>query len=146
MRLPPMVRSLTPLGWAVVLGLALIVAGCAIKGLRWDPFGREARRLERAEQAARQGQAEAVARHMEAAGHAEQLRRQGAVSATLKSVAATTAQTQAEARRADDATNPLDQERLDRLRAHDRQLCAHAAGLGGCAATAEPARTGGAGL
>lgn len=148
MRLKALMKTLTPLGWGVMMlvVLALCLAMTRGLGLSWDPFGLKAHRLERAEIAARRGQAEGLARQLEAAGQAEQLRRIEAAQGRLKQVAVVTAQTQAEARRAPDADIPLDQTRLDRLRLHDRQLCAHAPNLGGCATSTAPASGGPASL
>jgi len=50
------------------------------------------------------------------------------------------------ARRALDATEPLDPARADRQLAHDRQLCRLRPGLGGCAATADDAAGGARGV
>lgn len=135
-------RSLTPLGWAVVL-MAVLILGLGLArglGLSWDPLGLGAKRLERAETGAERGRAEALARHLETVAQEEQSQQRGQAQRRLRQVDQATTQSRTEARRAEDAETPLAADRLDRLRAHDLQLCDQTRPLAGCpAATGHPA-------
>jgi hypothetical protein len=136
--------------WRQVLGLlaaaaaafALLSAAGAV-GLRWDPFGLQARRLERSEAEVQRLRARltAVTAALEAGRELSVETRAAAARTAAAAEAANALETLA--RGAPDATSPLDPDRLDRLRAHDRRLCELAPALEGCASTA-PAAGGGA--
>lgn len=140
MRAAGLLRSLTPMGWlavAVLSALALFLIGHGV-GLRWDPFGLGERRLRAAQAQAVAATADAAARRLEVEGAAAQARRteqyhqQSAAAERVTAVAAT------DARKAHDASTPLDPDRAARLAGHDRQLCRIAPAV--CAAPAtEPA-------
>lgn len=141
---PPVLGTLTPLGWlatgaAAVGAVALVLGGL---GFRWDPFDLGHRRLDRAEASAATALGEAAARSAEADGQAGQVARLDAAvqsAVTLDRVMARSIQT---ARTADDASLPLPTDRVARLRDHDRELCRIAAALVGCSATSDPADDG----
>jgi hypothetical protein len=129
-----LMRALTPLGWTVLI-VALLVMGLGLSrgiGLSWDVLGIQSRRLEQAKADAERGRAEALARQLETEVRAEQARQQAQVRARLYQLAEVTAHAQSAARRAPDADTPLDKDRLDRLRAHDRLLCDQSQPLAGC--------------
>jgi hypothetical protein len=138
-------RTLTPLGWLAVGLAALAVVALVLGGLgfRWDPFDLARRRLDRAEASAAVARAEAAARSAEAEGQAGQVARLDATLTTTRRIDAATTRSTLAARAANDADLPLSPARLERLRAHDRELCRIAPDLGGCAAPADPAGDGG---
>ncbi|WP_029415688.1 hypothetical protein [Brevundimonas bacteroides] len=137
-----LLRSLTPVGWLV--GICMGLAGVAILlgglGFRWDPFDLARRRADRAEAAADLARSEAAARAAEAEGQAGQVVRLDAAHTIIRRTEAATTPILLEARTAHDADLPLSPDRLDRLRAHDDELCRIASDLGGCAAAPDPAR------
>ena len=130
-------RTLTPTGRLVLVGLALVallvVAGRGL-GLRWDPFGFQQRRVERAEARAAWAGADVAARRAEVAGQAAQAVRLETHHRHILAVERATVAAVTQARSAEDANDPLDLVRADRLRAHDRELCRLAPDLDGCAA------------
>lgn len=141
-------RALTPVGWLVVVAALLATSAVVLGGLgfRWDPFDLNRRRLDRAEASVAAAQAEAIARSAEATAQAAQIvRLDDAVQARVALQRATSLSLQ-DARTADDASVALSPDRLDRLRAHDDELCRLAPNLDGCAATPDPAADGGAAL
>ncbi|MFN3353240.1 MAG: hypothetical protein ACK4Z5_06510 [Brevundimonas sp.] len=136
-------------GWRVAVGLApwvLALAGvlalAAGLGVRWDPFGLGARRLNRAE--ARAVAAEIQVERLNAALEAERglaaVREQAVTRAAVAQASVDDLTIRAEG--APDARTPMDPDRLARLREHDRRLCELAPHLRGCADRAEPARGG----
>lgn len=136
-----LMRTLTPLGWLVLIGAAFVLLTITGRGLglRWDPFSLQQRRLEVAEARATQAESEAEARRVEAAGRAQQaalaeVHHRQTLAVERATVAAVT-----QARSAEDANELLDPVRADRLRAHDRELCRLAPDLDGCAASPGPA-------
>jgi hypothetical protein len=141
-------NMLTPLGWAAAVatavGLALLVLGGL--GFRWDPLGLWQRRLEAAEARAEIGRDEAVARRLETEAQADQLRRVDRLQQQQTAVGRTTAAVIEQARSAEDAHEPLESGRSNRLRGHDRQLCRLTPSLDGCAGAAGAAGDGEAAL
>lgn len=125
MNVTTMLRTLTPLGWAAAL-LTVLVVGVVLArgvGLRWDPFNLTERRLEAVQARAASAEHEASARRLEVEAGQAQARRADSHHRTLVAVAETTARTMEQAGQADDADIPLNEDRADRLRAHDRRLC-----------------------
>ena len=136
-----LIRTLTPTSRLLVLGVAVILlamAGGAL-GLRWDPFGFQQRRMERAEARAAWAEADGAARRAEVAGQMAQAVRLEAHHRKILAVERATVAAVIEAEEADDAKILLDVERAERLRAHDRELCRRAPDLDGCAAASGPA-------
>ena len=124
---PPRVwlRALTPLGWAAALLTAcgmLAVIGQGV-GLRWDPFDLSGRRLRAVEARAASAEARLELQGRQARGREAQQRRLETHHRTGVSVAAAAARAATLARNSDDASIPLEPDRLARLREHDRQLC-----------------------
>lgn len=128
-------RALTPLGWAVAAAmvLAALLALATLAGFRFDPFDLSRRRAEQAQIAAAAARAAARARTLEVEGERVQAERRETAARQIESARAGVRALETEARRADDAREPLDPDRLARLRAHDRELCRQYA-LGGCPA------------
>lgn len=122
-------RLLTPTVWgAVVVAIAMALALFA------DPFGWRARRLDRAEQAAAIGQAEARMRRAEHTAQAAIAKGQRDLQEQQLAVTAITEKSVEQARGQSDAKTPLGDDRHQRLREHDRRLCEQAPSLRGCAA------------
>lgn len=136
-----LLRTLTPTGWLVVAGLAVLLVAMAGRGLglSWDPFGSQERRLETAEARATWAEADAAARRAEVAGRTAQAVRLEVRHRQIQAVERATVAAVTEARIADDAQTLLDVERAERLHAHDRELCRSAPDLDGCAAAPGPA-------
>lgn len=136
-----LLRSLTPLGWlaATLAGLAMTAMLLGGLGFRWDPFDLTRRRADRAEAAADRARSQAAARAAEAEGQAGQVARLDAAHTLARRTEAATIPVLLEARTAHDADLPLSPDRLDRLRAHDDELCRIAPDLGGCPAATDPA-------
>lgn len=136
-----LLRSLTPLGWLAMILAALAVLAVTLGGLgfRWDPFDLTRRRADRAEAAADLARSDAAARAAEAEGQAGQVARLDAAHTITRRTQAATTPILLEARTAHDAHLPLSSDRLDRLRAHDDELCRIAPDLGGCPAATDPA-------
>ena len=134
-------RTLTPTGRLVLVGLALVallgIAGRGL-GLRWDPFGFQQRRVERAEARAAWAETDVAARRAEVAGQAAQAIHLETHHRHIQAVERATVAAVTQARSAEDANDLLDPVRADRLRAHDRELCRLAADLDGCAAASGP--------
>lgn len=131
-----LMRTLTPLGRLVLVGalvLLLAVAGRGL-GLTWDPFNLQQRRLEIADARATYAESDAKARHIEAAGQGQQAARVEIHHRQTLAVQRATVAAVTQARSAENANDPLDLVRADRLRAHDRELCRLAPDLDGCAA------------
>lgn len=124
-------RLLTPLVWGVV-----VVAVGMVLALFADPFGWRARRLDRAEQAAAVGQAEARMRRAEHTAQHAIVQGQRDLQEQQLAVTAITEKSVEQARAQSDAKTPLGDDRHQRLREHDRRLCEQAPSLRGCAAFA----------
>lgn len=141
---PP--RAVIP-AWIKVAAIAVAgMAAVALAAHQWDrlwswlPWSDE-RRLERVIDQRDRLAAEAAAQagHIEAL--TEQARRVETVHRQVTELRDLTDPVIHQARSAPDASMPLDPDRADRLRGHDRKLCKLAAGL--CAvSTAAPARDG----
>lgn len=132
-------RVLTPLGWlatTLLLVVVLVVVGRGL-GLRWDPLQLQARRLEAAEQRLGRAEVEADARAQEAVARGRQIQNLDAFYRNNRAVTAATVAAESRARTADDADTPLDSDRAERLRDHDRELCRLAPAVVGCAAASD---------
>ncbi len=138
--LPPVLRTLAPMGWlalgvAVLAVVAIVLGGL---GFRWDPFDLARRRLDRAEASAAVAMQQADAWSAEARGQAGQVARLDAAVQSAVALERVTARSIHDARTADDSSLPLPADRVDRLRDHDRELCRIAPDLVGCPATPDP--------
>jgi len=125
MRMPGVLRALTPWGWGLMV-LVVVVLAVGIGrglGLRWDPFDVAGRRLEAVETRAETLDRDLSARRLEVEGAQAQARRTTRHHQTLNVVAATTARTLGRTEQAHDAEILLEAGRADRLRDHDRELC-----------------------
>jgi len=135
-------RSLTPLGWLAAVATALALGFVLLGGLgfRWDPLNLQHRRLEDARAQARDATAvaaaQADARRIETGGAAAQARRVDHYHQTTGAADRATTAAVAQVRSADDADQPLETRRADRLRDHDGELCRIAPDLDGCAGAA----------
>ncbi|MNS83327.1 hypothetical protein D3C72_1171110 [compost metagenome] len=136
MRARDLMRALTPLGWLALVGALVLLLGVAGRGLglRWVPFDFQQRRLEAADARAASAESDAEARRIEAAGQGQQAARVEIHHRQILAVQRATVAAVTQARSANDANEPLDLVRADRLRAHDRELCRLAPDLDGCAA------------
>jgi len=143
-------RVLTPGGWGAVLVVVLAVIlvigpGRGLVGglgLRWDPFGAQARRLAQAERTADIAVADAAARTAEAGAERLQQERIRLQQDAARGAVSATAIAASQARNTNDAHSPIDAARAARLLAHDRELCrlaAESGGLDGCPAAPDPA-------
>jgi len=140
MRPRDIARILTPLGWLVLAGTAVLLLMLVARGvgLSWDPFGLQQRRLATAQARATQAESDAQARVVETEGRRQQAARLEIHHRQTLAVERATVAAVTQARSADDANDPLDPVRADRLRAHDRELCRLAPDLDGCAAAPGP--------
>ncbi|GAW40387.1 hypothetical protein SH203_00785 [Brevundimonas sp. SH203] len=145
-------RALTPLG-RLAAGLAALACAVALLGglgFRWDPLNLQKKRLAAAQAEVRQASIEAAAqeeaRRLEAQGAAVQAQRVDHYQQMTTRAERATAAAVVQARSADDADQPLDPRRADRLRDHDGQLCRLAPDLDGCAAATGSAGGGDAAL
>lgn len=131
-----LMRALTPLGWLVLVGVMVLLLALAGRGLglRWDPLNLQQRRQEVADARAASAESDADARRIEAAGQGRQAARVEIHHRQTLAVQRATVAAVTEARSAENANDPLDLVRADRLRAHDRELCRLAPDLDGCAA------------
>lgn len=118
-------RTLTPWGWGLSLAVVVVLAVVVGRGvgLRWDPFDLAGRRLEAAQTQAETLDRDLSARRLELEGAQAQARRTTRHHQTLNAVATTTARALERTEQADDAEIPLEADRADRLRDHDRELC-----------------------
>ncbi|QCQ99451.1 hypothetical protein [Brevundimonas sp. SGAir0440] len=141
-------RALTPLGWLAAAATALALGFVLLGGLgfRWDPLNLQHKRLEaariQARDAAAVAAAQADARRIETEGAAVQARRVDHYYHTTGAARRVTTAAVAQARSADDADQPLETLRADRLRDHDGELCRIAPDLAGCAGATDLARGG----
>jgi hypothetical protein len=118
----------SPWGWALS-GLALIaflwlvVVALGGLGFRFDPLDLTRRRADRAEDRAVLATLDAGARAREVAGERDPTRRVEATRDQVRQAQVVAADFITQARAAPDANQPLDADRLDRLRRADERLC-----------------------
>jgi hypothetical protein len=115
-------RIITPIGWLVIAAVAVVLFGLAglarpsFLGLKFDPFGIDARKLDQLTD-------QVSVMEREATGNAE------ITNATQKhhgrevALRELSRQAEIEARTASDAETPLTPDRVGRLRAADHRLC-----------------------
>lgn len=120
---------MTPRLWISLAGAGAVLA--AVLGLYWkgrlDAAVRSAARVEAA-------RAEAATARLEAQGERDLARRIEIVVRQKEAAAAALIDLAATATKAEDADEPLDPDRISRLRDFDRRLCEQAPELAGCAA------------
>lgn len=115
-------RIITPTGWLVIAAVAVVLFGLAglarpsFLGLKFDPFGIDARKLDRLE-------SEVSVLEREATGNAEIAAATQTFHTREVVIRELSRQAEIEARTAPDAETPLDPSRVDRLRAADHRLC-----------------------
>lgn len=118
-----------------LVGATILMAGAA--GLYWK--GRfEGAARERPKVAAAQAQA-AIA-GLEALGERDSSVRVGAAAQVRDAARRSVLRVAEHANKSEDADDPLDPDRLSRLRAHDEQLCEAAPALAGCATADDAGR------
>ena len=115
-------RIITPTGWLIIAAVAVVLFGLAglarpsFLGLKFDPFGIDARKIDRLEN-------DVSVLEREATGNAE------ITNATQKhhgrevALRELSRNAEIEARKAPDAETPLDSDRVARIRAADHRLC-----------------------
>ena len=115
-------RIITPTGWLVIAAVALVLFGLAglarpsFLGLKFDPFGIDARKIDRLE-------TEVSVLEREATGNAEIAAATQTFHTREVVIRDITRQAEIEARTAPDAETPLDHNRVARIRAADHRLC-----------------------
>jgi hypothetical protein len=115
-------RIITPTGWLVIAAVAVVLFGLAglarpsFLGLKFDPFGIDARKIDRLEN-------DVSVLEREAAGNAEIAIASQTVHTREVVIRDLARQAEIEARTASDANTPLDPDRVARIRAADNRLC-----------------------
>ena len=115
-------RIITPTGWLVIAAVAVVLFGLAglarpsFLGLKFDPFGIDARKLDQlADQVS--------VMEREATGNAEIAIASQTFHTREVVIRDLARQAEIEARTAPDAETPLDPDRVARIRAADNRLC-----------------------
>jgi hypothetical protein len=115
-------RIITPTGWLVIAAVAVVLFGLAglarpsFLGFKFDPFGIDARKIDRLE-------SEVSVLEREATGNAEIAAATQTFHTREVVIRDLARQAEIEARTAPDAETPLDPDRVGRLRAADNRLC-----------------------
>jgi hypothetical protein len=115
-------RALSKTGWLVIAAVAVVLFGLAglarpsFLGLKFDPFGIDARKIDRLE-------TEVSVLEREAVGQAEIAAATQTFHTREVVIRDLARQSETEARTAPDAETPLDPDRVDRIRAADNRLC-----------------------
>jgi hypothetical protein len=115
-------RIITPTGWLVIAAVAVVLFGLAglarpsFLGLKFDPFGIDARKINRLE-------TEVSVLEREAVGQAEIATATQTFHTREVVIRDLSRQAEIEARTAPDAETPLTPDRVGRLRAADNRLC-----------------------
>jgi len=115
-------RALSKTGWLVIAAVAVVMFGLAglarpsFLGLKFDPFGIDARKIDRLE-----GEVSVLER--EAVGNAEIAAATQTFHTREVVIRDLARQAEIEARTAPDAETPLDPDRVARIRAADDRLC-----------------------
>jgi hypothetical protein len=115
-------RIITPTGWLVIAAVAVVLFGLAglarpgFLGLKFDPFGIDARKIDRLE-------TEVSVLEREATGNAEIAAATQTFHTREVVIRDLARQSETEARTAPDAETPLDPDRVARIRAADHRLC-----------------------
>jgi hypothetical protein len=115
-------RIITPTGWLIIVAVAVVVFSLAglvrpsFLGLKFDPFGIDARKIDRLE-------SEVSVLEREAVGNAEIAAATQTFHTREVVIRELSRQAEIEARTAPDAETPLTPDRVGRLRAADHRLC-----------------------
>ncbi len=115
-------RIITPTGWLVIAAVAVVLFGLAgltrpsFLGLKFDPFGIDARKIDRLER-------EVSVLEREATGNAEIAVATQTFHTREVVIRDLARKAEIEARTAPDAETPLDPDRVARIRAADNRLC-----------------------
>ena len=115
-------RIITPTGWLALFAAFWVLFGLAglarpsFLGLKFDPFGIDARKIDRLE-------SEVSVLEREAVGNAEIAAATQTFHTREVVIRELSRQAEIEARTAPDAETPLDPSRVDRLRSADNRLC-----------------------
>jgi hypothetical protein len=115
-------RALSKTGWLVIAAVAVVMFGFAglarpsFLGLKFDPFGIDARKIDRLE-----GEVSVLER--EAVGNAEIAAATQTFHTREVVIRDLARQAETEARTAPDAETPLNADRVARIRAADHRLC-----------------------
>jgi hypothetical protein len=115
-------RVITPTGWLVIAAVGVVLFGLAglarpsFLGLKFDPFGIDARKMDRLE-----SQVSVLER--EAAGNAEIASATQTFHTREVVIRELSRNAEIDARKAHDAETPLDPDRVARIRAADNRLC-----------------------
>jgi hypothetical protein len=115
-------RIITPTGWLVIAAVAVVLFGLAglarpsFLGLKFDPFGIDARKIDRLEN-------DVLVLEREATGNAEIAIASQTFHTREVVIRDLARQAEIEARTASDANTPLDPDRVARIRAADNRLC-----------------------
>jgi hypothetical protein len=131
-------RIITPIGWLVIAAVAVVLFGFAglarpsFLGLKFDPFGIDARKIDRLK-------SEVSVLEREAVGNAEIAAATQTFHTREVVIRDLARQAEIEARTAPDAETPLDPNRVARIRAADHRLCSVAPSI---CASPDPAGSG----
>jgi hypothetical protein len=115
-------RIITPTGWLVIAAVAVVLFGLAglarpsFLGLKFDPFGIDARKMDQLTD-------QVSVMEREAAGNAEIAIASQTFHTREVVIRDLARQAEIEARTASDAETPLDPDRVARIRAADNRLC-----------------------
>jgi len=115
-------RIITPTGWLVIAAVAVVLFGLAglarpsFLGLKFDPFGIDARKLDQLTD-------QVSVMEREATGNAEIAIASQTFHTREVVIRDLARQAEIEARTASDANTPLDPDRVARIRAADNRLC-----------------------
>jgi hypothetical protein len=115
-------RIITPTGWLIIAAVAVVLFGLAglarpnLLGFKFDPFGIDARKIDRLEN-------DVSVLKREATGNAEVAVATQTFHKREVAIRELSRQAEIEARTAPDAETPLTPDRVGRLRAADNRLC-----------------------
>ena len=115
-------RIITPTGWLIIAAVAVVLFGVAglarpsFLGLKFDPFGIDARKIDRLE-------SEVSVLEREATGNAEIATATQTFHTREVVIRELSRNAEIDARKAHDAETPLDPDRVARIRAADNRLC-----------------------
>jgi hypothetical protein len=115
-------RIITPTGWLIIEAAAVVLFGLAglarpsFLGLKFDPFGIDARKMDQLTD-------QVSVMEREAIGNAEVATATQTFHTREVVIRELSRQAEIEARTASDAETPLDPDRVGRLRAADHRLC-----------------------